>query len=276
MIAGLAGIAAGRRRQASPNAVYELWVSRVDAAGGTYEADSKDIALALVEQLQAASFYSKMVYLLPLLGANLAAARVPLIDTLNVGIAANTNFVDGDFSQATGLKGNGSSKLLDLLIKPSQLGVSRNGGMGYWENQVDRTGTASDCPMGCRDDSNIQAKLFYGAAFRGFYWGLAANGPQDGTGQGNGGTYGNRSASNLREYYVSGTLALSNTTSDAAAPTNERNFLLMAHSNTAPLFWKGRCAVAYLTDGTLSAGDVSDLHDLLLDYLLTPTGRPAS
>lgn len=272
MISGLAGILGGRRRT-SGNAVYEAWVAAVDAAGGTYEADSKAIALELVEQLQAWSGYPDFMYCLPLLGSNLAAARVPLVDVLNAGIATNSNFVDGDFSQATGLKGNGVDKLLDLGIKPTQLGASRNCGMGYWENQVDRTGSATDCPMGTRDDSGIQNKLFYGATARGYYCGLAANGALDGTGQGNGHTYGNRSAANLREYYINGALTLSNTTSDAAAPANERNFALLAHYNTAPLFWKGRCACAYLTNGTLTGAEVADLHTLLNTYLITATGR---
>jgi hypothetical protein len=43
--------------------------------------------------------------------------------------------------------------------------------------------------------------------------------------------------------------------------------------NGADFFWKGRCAVAYATDGTLSGTEVADLHTLLDTYLITPTGR---
>jgi hypothetical protein len=51
-----------------------------------------------------------------MLGIGINAARVPLIDVLNIGAATNTGFADSDFSQTTGLQGNGSSKYLDYFL----------------------------------------------------------------------------------------------------------------------------------------------------------------
>src|SRR5690606_9772595 len=96
--------------------VVAKWANRVIAAGGTFEADSVNIALALHGNLQNKSFYTKIIYLMPFLGGNLAAARVPLIDRLNVGIATNVNFSDGDFSQSSGLTSNGANERLDTRI----------------------------------------------------------------------------------------------------------------------------------------------------------------
>jgi hypothetical protein len=38
-------------------------------------------------------------------------------------------------------------------------------------------------------------------------------------------------------------------------------------------YWKGRCGVAYLTDGTLTDQEVADFHAALRDYLLIPSGK---
>jgi hypothetical protein len=91
-----------------------VWRDRAIAAGGTFEADSITIADALIKAIKASTFNDKIKYLIPYLGGNLATARVPLRDSLNVGIAGNLNsaFVDGDFSQSTGLQGDGSTKAL--------------------------------------------------------------------------------------------------------------------------------------------------------------------
>jgi len=249
------------------------WRSRVNAAGGTFETNSVALADALIVQLKTKSYESKIKYLLPLLGSNLAAARVPLRDTLGVGIATNTNFVDANFSQATGLQGNGTSRYLDLLIKPSQLGTGSNGGIGYWEKSVSFSGTGVE-PIGVYGvAASTRFVIDLRSAVRNFRWGTASNGAGDTTAAGNGHYYGQRSSATLRRLYFNGSTLASNTTSDAAAGTAEFNIRLLGCYTGSSTYWAGRCAVAYLTDGTLSDADAADLHTLLTDYLITPTGR---
>lgn len=262
------------RRGTTAATPFTVWRDAIIAAGGTFETDSQTIAEALYNQLAVASYYSKIKWLVPFLGANLVAARMPLIDTLGVGIMGNTGFVDADFTQATGIKGNGSSKILNTLIKPSQLGASSSGGIGYWENDLDMTGSAVE-PIGCYNDAGTSRfVLDLRSTFTQFSWGGSANGPFQLTTATNGHYYGQRSSSVFREYYKNASFIVSNTASDAATGASDRMMRLLGADESGSLFyWKGRCAVAYMTDGTLSGADVTAFHTLLNTYLITPTGR---
>lgn len=253
------------------------WIAGVDAASGTYESDSKTIADGIIVALHAKTYNAHIIYILPLLGSNLAAARMPLRDTLGVGITTSAGFADGDFSQAAGLQGNGVSKSLDTLIKPSQLGSSNNGGMGWIENNVDITGTSTE-PMGCYNNAGTQRFVIDLRSSVSFCcWGSAGNAPNNNpAGAANADYYNQRISSTDRRFYTDGIQGTNspNTTSDTASGSGDRNILLMASDESGTIvYWKGRCACAYLTDGTLSDADVADFHALLGTYLLTPTGR---
>ncbi len=269
------GAIAGARRRAPDPAIYTTWVTRVDAAGGTYTANSKNYALALANALVGASYYSKIVWLLPLLGNDIIAARVPLVDTLNVGIAGNTNFLTSDFSETTGLQGDGLNKRLAPGIKPSQLGSSNNGGIGYWENNINFTGSGSE-PMGCYGNAGASRFVLDLRSTRKFVsWGNAGNLAGPLTAATNGHYYGQRASATSRELFFAGSSVGTNTTSDAATGASDRNMYLMASDQnpSAVAYWKGRCAVAYMTDGTFSSGDASAFDTLLSTNLITPTGR---
>jgi hypothetical protein len=273
MNTGIAAALAGRRRGGS--SPYDLWVSRVDAAGGTYETDSKTIASALVTQLQGFTGYTKVMWLAPLLGANLAAARVPLIDVLGVGIMGNTGFVNGDFSQAAGLQG-GTNKYLDTLIKPASLNSGLVGGIGYWENNPSAIAGGSDSvAFGCYNaaSSIIRWQLDIRPATQRVGWGISTNAAIFTGAIASAEYYGQSLAANDRKLYKNGSQVASNTTSEASAHETVTSITLMGTSAPNAGWFGGRCAVAYLTDGTLSPTEISDLHTLLGTYLITPTGR---
>lgn len=275
--ANLGPIAASRLRSGGGgsgfNAETVAWIAAVDAAGGTYETNSKAIADALIVALRAKSYTAKIVYLLPLLGSNLAAARVPLRDSLAVGIATNHSFVNGDFSQATGLQGDGSTKYLDSLIKPGQLGSSNSGGLGYWESNFASSGNSE--VMGNIDSAGTSRYVLdMRAARRFFSWSNAANAANENVAADNADFYGNRANATSRKLYRNGTLLDTNTTSDTATGASDYNILIVGSNDSGSVLPAGsRCAVAYMTDGTLSDADAADLHTLLTDYLITPTGR---
>ena len=257
-----------------------VWRDAIIAAGGSVNAGSVTIADNLIKAIKASPYNSKIIYLLPLLGQDLYAARMPLRDTLGKGICTKVAFDHPDFSQATGLQGNGSSKVLDLLVKPSELGASNNGGIGYWENNVNFTGTTVYQPAGCR---NAAATHVYSTAIDAgydglFYWGAPGNfAGLAGTGT-NGHIYGERSSATSRELFKNGVSIGTNTTNDATDGAGDNNIYVVGYNvaPSPPLFWAGRCAVAYLTDGTMGATNAAAFHSLLLTYLFTPTGRPSS
>lgn len=245
-----------------------IWRDRAIAAGGTFGTNSISVADALIRAIKVGTFNSKIKYLLPLLGGNLATARVPLRDTLSAGIATNNNFVDADFSQSTGLQGNGSTKRLDTLLKASQLGSSNNGGIGYWERAVGGTWC-----VGSRDAGTAQ---IFGLAIYSdelFYWGDADSATRTFVAAGNNHYYGQRSSDTARVLYRNGTSVATDATSPipnvSAIAANNLNVMAIDSGN----FSNGRCGVAYFTDGTMTGTEISDFHTLLNTYLITPTGR---
>jgi hypothetical protein len=250
------------------------WVSAATAAGGTFTASSKPIAAKLLRGIREASYDSKIKYLAPFLGGNLATARVPLRDSLGVGIATNVGFAEGDFSETTGLQGSGSGKYLDSLIKPSQLGTTSNGGLGWWETNF--TGTGNVEPIGSYGAGGINRyviDLRSTATF--FSWGDVSNRATVSVTATNSHYYGQRDSATSRALYKDGVSIATSAVSDASGGSSDNNIVLCgsneAEFGVAP--WPGRGAVAYLTDGTMTAGEITAFHTLLDETLITPLGR---
>lgn len=253
-----------------------LWQRRIITVGGGFESNSLLVANNLARILHTRGYYPKIKYLLPLLGTGVAAAMVPLVDVLNVGAATNVNFVNADFSQSTGLQGNGTTKNINPLLKPGQVGTSNNGGFGYWDTNISFP-TSSDA-MGCTTTSDNRYVIDLRATpVRNFRWGSPGNGAGDTTTAANGHYYGQRASATDRKLYFNAAQIGSNTTNDAAAEASERNIRIMgSDDNGSIVFRNGRLGVAYLTDGTLTATEIIDFDALLRNYLFSPTGRPTS
>lgn len=246
------------------------WKNRVIAAGGGFESNSLVLANNLARVLHSRSYYSKIKYLLPLLGKGIGAARVPLIDAFGVGSATNNNFVDGDFSQSIGLTGNGTNKYFNLIITPSQIGST--GGIGFWNRS---TITSGDYRMGVTD---VGQSLRYTIDLRSNNeicgWGSSANGPSTGIQAISGHYYGRRNSPNNCALFRDGVQIAVNTNTDSSTPLSIPMYLMAGNiGNTGADYADGTCEVAYLTDGLLDNDEIKDFHSVLLNYLITQTGR---
>lgn len=240
-----------------------LWKSRVNTAGGGLEWNSMAIANTLVRRLRAKSYYSKIKYMLPLLGRGINAARVPLIDRLNVGAATNNNFVDADFNQATGLVGNGSTKRFDCLFIASSLGSSNNGGMGYWSLNSGATG---GWLIGSHTADIFGINL---GSSEVAYWGNATNQINTGNPSTTSHYYSQRNSSNLTLYKSGGQIAQTAGATVIADINANINFMAI----DASFFTNGTGGLGYFTDGTLTGDEIYDLHLTLSSSLMGPTGR---
>lgn len=249
-----------------------LWRDRILSAGGGFESNSMNIANNFVKLLQHKSYYKKIKYLLPLLGQGINAARIPLIDAFNVGAAVNTSFANSDFNQSSGLQGDGSSKSLNLLVLPSQLG-NFVGGLGYWENNINFSGNDS-VPMGmyCAV-TTTRVQIDMRSASSRFEWGTNTNAAINSSAPTNGNYYAQSTASNSRTLYYNAASTATNTTNDGSSIDSVAISLMGTITNSAGN-WAGRCAAAYLTDGTLTANEIIDWDTLLRNYILIPTGKP--
>jgi len=256
---------------ASYDEVTQLWISRIEAAGGTFASNSKAIADALVVKLKEKTYYTKIKYLLPLLGSNLAAARVPLIDVLNVGIATNHSFVDADFAQNIGLTPDGSTKWLDLLIKASQLGSSNNGGLGYWAGSVS---TSEPWIYGSDSNPGGAGNWFALALYSDelMYWGDSSSNLRTNSASSSSHYYGQRASDTDRKLYKNGSQIATSTTAGASVSGIGNNSIRLFTKDGTHM-GNGKCKVCYCTDGSLTAAEITDLHSTLNTYLISPTGR---
>lgn len=253
------------------------WQSRINTAGGGFEWNSIAIANQFIRAIKGKSYFTKIQYLLPMLGKGINAARIPLIDRLNVGGATNTNFVDADFNQSTGLQGNGSNKLLNSLITPGQLGTSNNGGLGWWENNISFAGNGSEVMGAYSNDASNRYSIDLRNFTAFFPWGSPGNNAGNGGNPAtNGHYYGNRSSATSRVFYKNASQTGTNSANDSASGASERNIYIMAINDGTTFYWPGRCAVTYLTDGTFSSDEIIDFDIVLREYLLGPTGKPQS
>jgi hypothetical protein len=261
-----------------------IWRDRGIDAGGTFGDDSIDIADALIRAINAASFNDKIIYLLPFLGSNLAAARVPLRDRLNVGISTNNNFVEADFTEATGLQGNGTDKSLDILFAPDDVedftGL-RAIGFGWWETNVVNALASDAYVMGSHDGS--QNQVIFRSLITGGVWDFQAgyfSGPFVASNdRGRGHHYGQKLDSTNRKLFLDAAQEDSDTTSDNTA-LGSNHIALFAFRDTPANggireHYAGRCGVAYVTNGQLTDQEVADLDSILRTYLMDPTGRLA-
>lgn len=253
------------------------WVGRIKTNGGAVSSESIAIARNIISALSTTTYVGKITAFYPMLD-NLTAARCPLLysGTANSGIAANTNFVSGDFSATNGLQGDGINKVLNTRIHPSEAGSSSNGGLDYWENNVDFT--AATEVMGCYNAGSTSRFVIDRRSTRKFFsWGNAGNLAGPLTASTNGHYEGDRSSATLRELDFNGSSIGTNTTSDSAAGAGDEEILLLGcNEGGTTVFAKTRCAEAAILDGTFTSTEKTDWHNLLLNYLFTPLGRPSS
>ena len=97
------------------------WKTAVAANSGTLTDDSEGAALQLMIELYRTGLINKVRYMLPLLGADLNAMQVPLIDTELVGIPSASNLTDSDVGESYGFqKAVGTDHRLNLNITASK------------------------------------------------------------------------------------------------------------------------------------------------------------
>lgn len=100
----------------------EDYFTRIGAAGGTITDAAKIAVNRLVYDLKAGDVWNRLFDVGVFAGASLTAALVKL--KYPAGVAStltNVNFISGDYAQATGLKGNGSTKYLRTGVAPSAI-----------------------------------------------------------------------------------------------------------------------------------------------------------
>jgi hypothetical protein len=152
-------------RQNNPyaNAETSAWVTRVVAAGSTVSPASATAHDTFITSLKSAGVWSQISRLNTFGASSLAGALVPLVNTSGSPTDTNHNFVSTNFTLATGLTGDQSTKYLDTgVLSPSpdgHLAGLIEGGVG---------GTAASIGGG---DTSWLLTNPNGAALADFYYG---------------------------------------------------------------------------------------------------------
>ena len=86
------------------------WVSRVVTNGGSVSQGTKDAANTFILAIRAAGIRSLLTRVNLYAGTGLDAARTPFIKDIGGSVDVLNNFVSGDYSESTGLTGDGATK----------------------------------------------------------------------------------------------------------------------------------------------------------------------
>lgn len=258
------------------NAETVTWYNGISTAGGSTTTTEKGWADALIVAVIAASYGSKIKYLLPFIGTSIAAHRMPLRDSLSKGIAANTGataFVDADCTNAGGLNNTaGASKLLNTFVKPEDLGTGSAGGMGIylksWTNAYEE-------PCGVYDVSNSARWVMdLRSGSENFRWSDVSTAvPSTASAGGAKHYYGQATSATNRKLCINGGTPVANTTNKPLITCGQEIRVGGSLEASTLGYASGAYSCFYATDGTMSDADMAAFHTLLDTYLITPTGR---
>ncbi|BCT93530.1 hypothetical protein LYSHEL_25540 [Lysobacter helvus] len=252
------------------------WESRVVALGGTVTSPDKALADALVVALKAGTYWSSLQYFLAFIGPDTVHHRVPLIDKLNVGAAGNTGFVDGDCDTATGLvNAAGSAKVFNTHVRPDALngGATNAAGMGIylrtWTN-----GSAVE-PCGTYDAAAQRWVIDLRSGLEAFRWSDVSTAvPSTATAATAAHYYGQAASATDRKLARNGTVIASSTTNKSLGNVTAEILVAGCVDHVgAYTYTKGTYGAFYLTNGGLTNTDITNIHNDIGTYLITPTGR---
>lgn len=136
------------------SAIVDDFVDRVRSAGGDVSLTMRIALRSAIRASMATGLWERWYQVLPMLGTNLSAALVPLKGPT----VTPHNFVSGDYSQTTGITGNGVDKWIDTHSNPFSLGIAASGHMLVWSRLV--PGTSSH--MAACSDQNGNNKYRVG------------------------------------------------------------------------------------------------------------------
>jgi hypothetical protein len=204
---------------------------------------------------KASGYWTKLNRVNLFCGNQLAAALIPLKVGLGSATETNVNFVSGDYTEATGLTGNGSTKYLNTGLLATGLTLNDTHLAVY-----NRSSAAGNSTLGCLNGTD---RLTFAAPFTDsrMYSDMYDSGSGRVSSAGvigtpNGFLVASRTASNSHAVYRNGASVNSNATSGGALPA--ANVFVFAYSNAgAPNGYTSNILAGYSIGSGLSAAEVA-------------------
>jgi hypothetical protein len=132
----------------SVDADAAAWAAAVTANGGTYSASTLAAVSTFAASAKASGYWTKLNRINLFAGGggtaaqNFAGCLVPLKVGGGSATETNVNFVAGDYTEATGLTGNGSTKYLNTGLVPSASLTLNDTHMAFYDRGSSAVGLA--------------------------------------------------------------------------------------------------------------------------------------
>lgn len=230
------------------------WVTRVYSNGGTASQSTMLAVSQFVASCKSANIWSKLNRVNLFAGTQLAAALVPLKVGGGNATDTNVNFVAGDYTEATGLTGNGTTKYLNTGLLANALTANdthlalynRASPGGLYMAAVDGGGNSLQLLAPFGDNTVFSRQYSTGG---GQLVSPALTGPT-------GFVIGTRTASNAHSIYRNGSSIASNATSAGTLPALAL-FVFAINNAGTPFAYVAGPAAAYSIGSGLTAADVT-------------------
>jgi hypothetical protein len=255
---------------ASVDADAQAWADAVTGAGGTYSAATLTAVSSFCVSAKANSYWTKLTRINVFAGNQLAAALVPLKVGGGNATDTNVNFVSGDYTEATGITGNGTTKYLNTGLLANALTANSTHLAVYNRSSLNAANNISIGANAATDVLKFFAPFSDGVAYSDMYnnaGGRVSNAVTTPFGM----LVASRTASNAHAIYRNGVSLATNATSGGSLPA--RAIYVFAANNTGTTEGYISAALgAYSIGSGLTAGDVT-AYNTDMQALMTAFGR---
>lgn len=238
------------------------WRARVLAYGGSVGATGMRAADGFVKRMRTAGIWPKL-HRINLFGGNqLAAAVVPLKVGSGSAVDTNFNFVEGDYTEASGLAGNGSSKYLNTGVAVSAL-TTNDVHLGVYQLA---SSINTNMIIGCQGagGGSQRLSLLVGSgpapAFSAYSTGSAVSGSAASV---QGHIVGTRTSSSEQAVYAAGASLATSASTGGSTPTATQITVFVNNANGTPSGYSNARLGAYHLGSGLTPADVLEINNAL-------------
>jgi hypothetical protein len=252
----------GRSGASSLDADAVAWGTAVTAAGGTYSGTTLSALSTFIKSAKANSYWTKIVCFNPIAGNQLTAALIQYTSG-SWASATNHNFVNGDYTEATGITGNGSTKYIDTGLVPATSLTLNSTHLAIY-NRSSSASASGGVHIGA-DDAARSLRLFApftdGTCYLDMY--DTANGRVSSAALASayGFVIGSRTASNAEAIYRNGSsLATSSLAQTSGLPIGQSTYVFCRNFNGAASNFVAHVLAAYSIGAGLSSTDATNFN----------------
>lgn len=236
------------------------WQAAVIANGGTVSAATLAAVNTRIVAAKAKGYWTKLLRTNWFCGDQLAACLVPIKVGGGNATDTNVNFVGGDYSEATGLTGNGTTKRLRTGIIPSTMLTLNDTHAAVYNRTISAVGggTVLGAQNAATNALNLLAPYTDGKVYSDQYDGTAGGGRMSVAITGAPGcVIATRTAANSHKIYRAGVEIATSATTGGGRPTVEM-FIFAQNADGTPGFFSAHSLAGYSIGSLLTAQNALD------------------